>query len=163
MDSTELLHILREEARKISNEDICLARAAVFDSVQDLPEKYRKAYSSDYFSYLYGAFQELRTRTASEMSDHVDPEEQRELISRIIRNASEGNSKERAFCRFAAVVIPYLALIAKRTIHPVGMVFPGGFTIASHEGEYYCPVKNKQSGVDVALCDFCRCRDSEEI
>jgi uncharacterized protein (UPF0305 family) len=163
MDSTDLLHILQKEARKISNNDICLARAAVADSVQDLPEKYRKAYSSDYFAYMYAAFQELRACKASDKGEPVDAEEHRDLTVRISMQNDEGNVRQRAFSRFAAVVIPYLAFIAKRTIHPPGMIFPGGLMIIHQGNEYYCPVKNKHSGVELALCDFCKCRDSEEL
>jgi uncharacterized protein (UPF0305 family) len=163
MDSADLLHILKEQARKISNEDICLARASIVDSMQDLPEKYRKAYSSDYFAYMYAAFQELRTCNISDKGEPVDIEEHRNLLLRISQQKDEGNARQRAFNRFVAVVIPYLAFIARRTIHPPGMVFPGGLTITSQGDEYYCPVKNKQSGVELSLCDFCKCRDSGEL
>ena len=163
MDSTDLLNALQKEARKISNEDICLARAAVVDSVQDLPEKYRKAYSSDYFTYLYEAFQELRTCKTSDITEPVEDEEHRGLLTRISQQKDKSNSPQRAFLRFVAVVIPYLVFVAKRTIHPPGMIFPGGLMITSQGNEFYCPVKNKQSGVELALCDFCKCRGSEEL
>lgn len=163
MDSTELLNKLKKEARQITDQDICLARAAVFDSVQDLPEKYMKAYSLDYFTYLYEAFQELRACKVPDKIEPIETEECSNLLIRISQQADEGNSKLKAFHRFAAVVIPYIAFIAKRTIHPQGMIFPGGLMISSHEGEYYCPVKNKQSGVELALCGFCKCRDSGEL
>ncbi|MDI3540297.1 MAG: hypothetical protein PWQ52_1420 [Methanolobus sp.] len=114
MDSTELLHILREEARKISNEDICLARAAILDSVQNLPEKYRKAYSSDYFAYLYRAFQELRTCAPSDETEPVDMNEYTDLLARMNLQNNGCNVKKRAFHRFAVVVIPYIAFIAKK-------------------------------------------------
>ncbi|WP_256621351.1 DUF2115 domain-containing protein [Methanolobus chelungpuianus] len=163
MESEQLLSALKKEARQITDQDICLARAAIFDSVKDLPEKYRRAYSSDYFSHLYQAFQELRICRYPDKSEPIDDEEYRSLLVRICHQTDDGNSKHKAFHRFASVVIPYLVFIAKRTIHPVGMIFPGGLMIVSHEGEYYCPVKNKQSDVDVAVCDLCRCRDSEEL
>ena len=163
MDSTDLLNALKKEARKISNEDICLARAAVVENGQDLPGKYRKAYSSDYFTYLYEAFQELRTCKTSDKAEPVDDEEHRDLLTRISQQNNKSNSRQRAFLRFVAVVIPYLVFVAKRTIHPPGMIFPGGLMITSQGNECYCPVKNKQSGVELALCDFCRCRGSEEL
>jgi uncharacterized protein (UPF0305 family) len=163
MDSTDLLNALQKEALKISNEDICLARAAVVESVQDLPEKYRKAYSSDYFTYLYEAFQELRICKTLYKAEPVDDEEHRDLLTKISQQNDKSNPRQRAFLRFVTVVTPYLVFVAKRTIHPPGMIFPGGLMIISQGSEYYCPVRNKQSGVELALCDFCKCRDSEQL
>ena len=39
--------------------------------------------------------------------------------------------------------------------HPVGMPFPGGFTLQVRDGVYYCPVRDKEKDVKYAFCRFC--------
>jgi hypothetical protein len=39
--------------------------------------------------------------------------------------------------------------------HPDGMPFPGGFRVERKDGNYYCPVRDKEKEVPGCLCNFC--------
>ncbi len=161
MKQKELLYKLKNEARKISNDDLCHARALFSDMVKDMPEKYRKAYAADFFIYLYEAFQDLKRCSVSDDTE-VDEDQYTELLKRMDREYNIDDSKHRAFHRFVNVVYPYLTFIERKPIHPVGMIFPGGSLVTYNNGEYFCPVKNKQSDIELALCGLCVCEDSEK-
>jgi uncharacterized protein (UPF0305 family) len=45
--------------------------------------------------------------------------------------------------------------------HPVGMPFPGGFTVEERNGSYLCPVRDKEKEVAHSLCNVCPARQSE--
>ena len=57
--------------------------------------------------------------------------------------------------RLAKIVSIYTTFILEASIHPVGTSFPGGFKIKFENGEYLCPVKEKQLNTPGALCHFC--------
>jgi uncharacterized protein (UPF0305 family) len=46
--------------------------------------------------------------------------------------------------------------------HPVGMPFPGGYTIEKRGGEYYCLIRDREKEVLHSICNFCPAKQSEE-
>ena len=45
--------------------------------------------------------------------------------------------------------------------HPIGMPFPGGFTVERRDDNYYCPIRDKEKDVPFAICNFCPAKQSE--
>ena len=162
MNTRELLASLEKDARRLSNNDIMKARSFMLNYVKFLPEKYKKAYSTELFSYYYETFMEIKSLRSNPAIEEIDVETYKELIKNYSHELSE-DPLEDYFQRFMSVVTPYLIFITKKPLHPVGMIFPGGMTIMELNGEYYCPIKNKQKEVDIALCKYCICKDNEEV
>ncbi len=46
--------------------------------------------------------------------------------------------------------------------HPVGMPFPGGYTVEKRGREYYCLIRDKEKEVPHSICNFCPAQQSEE-
>lgn len=47
--------------------------------------------------------------------------------------------------------------------HPEGMPFPGGFRVERKDGNYYCPVRDKEKEVPGCLCNFCPALQTPEL
>lgn len=45
--------------------------------------------------------------------------------------------------------------------HPVGMPFPGGFSVERKGAGYSCPIRDKEQDVPFSICNFCPARQSE--
>ena len=56
---------------------------------------------------------------------------------------------------FYRLVYGYTMLIADKPGHPVGMPFPGGWTVYEKGGEILCPIRDKEKDLPQALCNFC--------
>lgn len=163
MNRSELLTELKEQAQHITNEDLSLARAAAMEAVEYVPEPYKTIYSSDYFTFLYENFLNLKGHEQVRDEEEIDAGEYDSLLHSIKdKNDLEGRKKE-ALTRFSGLVLAYLVFILREPLHPVGMVFPGGMRITQKESHYYCPVKDKQSETNIAYCEFCICKDSSEL
>ncbi|MEL4304581.1 DUF2115 domain-containing protein [Methanococcoides sp. LMO-2] len=163
MNTEELLASLRKAARDIPMADIMKARAFMVRSASGLPKKYREAYSNELFSHLYNVFNEIGRSKKPENIENIDPEEYEEFMRRLEEMGNSEDKNQEYFNKLVRITAPYLVFIAKRPIHPIGMTFPGGDRVLEKDGVYYCPVKDKQNNVEVALCKFCICRDAEEM
>src|SRR6056297_385320 len=155
MDTEDLLSSLRKAAKDIPMADIMKARAFMIKSASGLPKKYREAYSTELFNHLYSIFTEISCSKNSQRNENIDPEEYEELMRRLEEMETSDDKNEGYFNKLVKITAPYLVFIAKRPIHPVGMEFPGGDRVLEKDGFYYCPVKDKQNNVEVALCKFC--------
>jgi uncharacterized protein (UPF0305 family) len=163
MNTAELFTQLKKDAQDFSIHDIMKARASMEKSVHNLPQKYREMYSSVLFTYLYDTIQHLKNRKSLDTTEEIDREKHEEVIKRIDRFVDGNDPGQKAFARFARIATLYLVFIEKKPIHPPGMVFPGGLKIIEEDGLFYCPVRDKQSEVDIALCEFCICKDLSEL
>jgi len=128
MNTKELLASLEKDAKRLSNNDIMKARSFMLNYVKFLPEKYKKAYSTELFSYYYETFMEIKGLRSNPLIEEIDVETYKELIKNYDQQVSE-EPLETYFQRFMNVVTPYLIFITKKPLHPVGMILPGGMTI----------------------------------
>lgn len=163
MDRSELLSALKKEARYISNEDISLARAAIMEAVEHVPEPYKTIYSSDYFTFLYENFLRLKIHDQIQTEEEIDAMDYSSLLDSIKEKNDYEDKKREALSRFTSLVLAYLVFIVKEPLHPVGMIFPGGQRITQKELHYYCPVKDKQAETNISFCEFCICEDSGKL
>ncbi len=163
MNRSELLSELKKKARYISNEDLSLARAATMEAVENVPEPYKKIYSSDYFTFLYGSFLRLKRQGEVLDEEEIDTMDYSSLLDSIKDKNTFPDRKREAFTRLSSLVLPYLVFIVKEPLHPVGMLFPGGAKIIQKDSHYYCPVKDKQAETNISFCEFCICKDSSEL
>ncbi len=163
MNRSELLSELKNEARYISNEDLSLARAAIMEAVENVPEPYKTIYSSDYFTFLYESFLRLKRHDQIQAEEEIDAMDYSSLLDSIKDKGTSPDKKRDALTRLTSLVLTYLVFIVKEPLHPVGMIFPGGMRITQKEPHYYCPAKDKQSETNISFCEFCICKDSSEL
>lgn len=158
-----LLRELKLQASRFSMCDIMKIRAYMIDNVRHLPEKYRKIYSVDLFDYLYRTLQEITNAEILDKKMSFDQDKLRETNACIDKLAANAEHDEAMFTDFLRTVALYLIFIGNKPIHPLGMQFPGKLEIVSRNGDYFCPAKEKQSEIEMALCKFCICKDINEL
>ena len=56
---------------------------------------------------------------------------------------------------FYRLVYGYVMLIKGGYGHPVGMPFPGGFTVRQNGDRVLCPIRDKEKDLPAALCNYC--------
>ena len=84
----------------------------------------------------------------------------RDFVFRIDRYMEENAPDQPDLARYVRMVSIYLAFIAKKPLHPPGMVLSDGRSIASKHGNYYCPLKKKQLHERLSLCQYCVSKES---
>jgi uncharacterized protein (UPF0305 family) len=157
----ELITNLKKEVNRFTPTDFMKIRSLMLQSTENLPSKYRNIYGEDLFRHLYETVEEIKRYNATPKLSIFDREDCLELIQRIDL-MQEDNEKNRLFTDMVKLTSVYLIFVAGKPLHPLNMEFPGGSKIAKKDNEYYCPAKNKQKDVEIALCKFCICKDMDE-
>lgn len=75
------------------------------------------------------------------------------------RNPYFRNPKNRLFYYLIAA---FTMFVLEEPGHPVGMPFPGGFTVENRGGKYYCLIRDKEKEVFWSICNFCPALQAEE-
>lgn len=63
---------------------------------------------------------------------------------------------------FYYLISAFSMFVLEEPGHPVGMPFPGGYTIEKRGGEYYCLIRDREKEVLHSICNFCPAKQSEE-
>jgi uncharacterized protein (UPF0305 family) len=63
------------------------------------------------------------------------------------------------FKEFIKIISVYLTFIEEKPLHPLGIVFEGGYTIYQSGNSYYCTGKKLFIKEDKSLCNYCVCKD----
>ncbi len=75
------------------------------------------------------------------------------------RNPYFRNPKNRLFYYLIAA---FTMFVLDEPGHPVGMPFPGGFTVEKRGRDYYCLIRDKEKDVFYSICNFCPARQTED-
>lgn len=161
MNSQELLSLLIREAAEIPVEDFIRT---------DLSST-QYAYSPGSMRYIAAVmnrynlevFYEIKNRKDIPVLENIRPHVFKDFTFRIDRYMDENAPGQENFKRYIRLISTYLAFIAKKSLHPPGMVISEGIEIAYRNGEYYCPLKNKQLQERFSLCAYCVGKDNSEM
>jgi hypothetical protein len=63
---------------------------------------------------------------------------------------------------FYYLISAFTMFVVEEPGHPVGMPFPGGYTVEKRGREYYCLIRDKEKEVPHSICNFCPAQQSEE-
>jgi uncharacterized protein (UPF0305 family) len=63
---------------------------------------------------------------------------------------------------FYYLIAAFTMFVLEEPGHPVGMPFPGGFTVEKRGSGYYCLIRDKEKEVPHSICNFCPALQSEE-
>ena len=127
--------------------------------VQDLSPDYRDQLTKKIAEHLLGTFQRIRlAQQQGTFRTLHDPllEEQKKYWDMVAGQCGEGEGFDVPALRFLKYLLAgYCMLVLDEPGHPAGTPFPGGDRVEFTDGIYYCPVREKASDVDAALCPFC--------
>ncbi|HVP97643.1 DUF2115 domain-containing protein [Methanoregula sp.] len=171
----ELCGILAEEVSGYTVADLQVIGGRLFSEVDALPEPYRSRVRPFFHEQLFGAHHRLLLmyRSGAFRQDQ-DPIRDRETFGKFCAMIPEGcftwdelaertpfhySPKHRFFYYLMAA---FTMFVLEKPGHPVGMPFPGGFSVEDRNGIYYCLIRDREKEVFFSICNFCPAKQAEE-
>jgi uncharacterized protein (UPF0305 family) len=137
------------------------------NKIRDITPEYRDRLEKKITEHLLGTCQRIRLlqqqgafKTMHEpLTDH-----QKKYWDMAAEQCSGDTGGDVPAIRFLKYLLGgFCMLVLHEPGHPAGTPFPGGDSVQFIEGVYYCPVREKASDVDAALCPFCPALQTPEI
>jgi uncharacterized protein (UPF0305 family) len=167
--------ILAQEVSGYTLTDLQVIGGRLFVEVDALPEPYRRRVRPFFHDQIFGAYHRLLLmhRSGAFQREH-DPIRDRETFEKFCAMIPDGcftreehaertpfhySPKHRLFYYLMAA---FTMFVLEKPGHPVGMPFPGGFTVEDRNGIYYCLIRDREKEVFFSICNFCPARQDEE-
>ncbi len=158
-----LLSVLKKETSKIHMHDIMLASAYIQEDAKYMQAGYREDFVETFTKAFINRFKDIR-EDKDNYEGYVNNKKLQEFLEVLENQMKESRIKQELyFLQLAKIVSIYTTFILEASIHPVGTSFPGGFKLKFENGEYLCPVKEKQLNTPGALCRFCVSKQDKNI
>jgi uncharacterized protein (UPF0305 family) len=159
---TELRDILKKYAKTVSVFDEMNATCIIREDCKYMQKNIQKEYLEVYIKYFFKRIKEI-------LNDNVNYKGNIDIVKfqnslNLLKNQfiqykdSSNNSK---YSLILTLISFYATFIKNEPIHPVGTPFPGNLKLEKKDGEYYCPVKDKQSKNPNAVCNLCISKQKE--
>lgn len=154
MKKANVLAALRQEATgiapKLKHGEKRQEKAAAPGS----PEHIRQMMSR----YNRANFTELLTTELTDGDQEIDAAALGRFTSLIDDFMDRHAPGEPVFAAYIRIISTYLAFIARKPLHPVGLHFSATDHIYESGGSYFCPEKKRQIDAEGSLCPFCVCK-----
>lgn len=155
LSKNELRDVIKAEAGNIHIKDIMLAAAFLRDDAQYMPKSYRDDYIERFSKAFFSKIREIKEDKEDRTGD-VDRKSLTEFLELLaMQSKNAQTNQEKCFVKIARIISTYTTFVCEEPIHPVGTKFPGGFVLHIENGNYLCPVKQRQMKNPSALCKFC--------
>jgi hypothetical protein len=171
----ELGTLVAQEIVRYTLFDLQIIGGRLNSDIEKLPSPYREAIRPYFREQLFGKHHELISLYRSGAFGHMTgPIRDREIFQTFCAMLPEGcfvwedsgernpyfqNPKNRLFYYLIAV---FTMFVLEEPGHPVGMPFPGGFTVEQRGRDYYCLIRDKEKDVSWSICNFCPALQTEE-
>jgi uncharacterized protein (UPF0305 family) len=171
----ELGEILAREIQNYTMFDLQIIGGRLNTEIDRLPSPYRESIRPYFREQLFGKHHQLlalhRSRAFDRMTTPVRDEETFRKFCEMLpegcfawndaseRNPYFRNPKNRIFYYLIAA---FTMFVLDEPGHPVGMPFPGGFSVERRGKDYYCLIRDKEKEVFYSICNFCPAHQSEE-
>jgi len=172
----ELGALLVHEIQTYTIFDLQIIGGRLNNEIDKLPSPYRESIRPYFREQLFGKHHQLiamhRTRAYSGMSDPLrDPVAYQKFCTMIPEGvfAWEDSSERNPYFRnpknrlFYYLIAAFTMFVLDEPGHPVGMPFPGGFSVEQRGRDYYCLIRDKEKEVFYSICNFCPALQTEEI
>jgi uncharacterized protein (UPF0305 family) len=171
----ELGLILSRELQRYSLFDLQIIGGRLNTEIERLPSPYREAICPYFREQLFGRHHLLLAMHRSRAFERLStPVRERESFDKFCTMLPEGvfawddSSERNPYFRnpknrlFYYLIAAFTMFVLDEPGHPVGMPFPGGFTVEQRGKEYYCLIRDKEKEVSYSICNFCPALQSEE-
>lgn len=172
----ELLQLLTTEIRHYTLFDLQIIGGRLNSEIELLPSPYREAVRPFFRAQLFDRHHQLLAMDRAPAQKHLmnEPLRDPELIKKYWEMVPEGcfawddagernpyfkNPKNRLFYYLIAA---FTMFVIDEPGHPVGMPFPGGFTVEKRGSDYYCLIRDKEKELPYSICNFCPAKQTEE-
>jgi len=158
-----LRDVVKFEAKNLHMKDIMLAASFLREDAKYMPLSYKEDYIERFSKAFFTRIKDIK-EDKNNYQGYVDTEKLVEFLMVIDKQGNDAKGdNERCFVRIARIIATYTTFILEEPIHPIGTRFPGGFVLHQEEGNYLCPVKNRQLENPSALCKFCVSVQDESV
>lgn len=165
-NAEEAVPVLKKALERYTIFDLQRVGGTIRRETELLPEPYRsryRPYSIDLLNQYHAFLSDVRSGKAK----------QKEILDRILWDEFWKNAEESCFSDevsknspevgietpagklFYRLVYGYAMLISGLPGHPIGMPFPGGWTVKEESGKILCPIRDKEKDLPQALCNYC--------
>ncbi|MGB9979088.1 DUF2115 family protein [Methanobacterium sp.] len=103
-------------------------------------------------------FNEIVNSSLDKLDEEVDEEKLKDLQERIDHYFILYAHNDEEFKEFIKAISIYLTFIAKKPLHPPGIVFSNGIEVYKKDGIYYCAGKPIFIKDKLSLCKYCVCK-----
>ena len=154
--------------------DLQVIGGRLFAEVDALPEPYRSRVRPYFHEQIFGAHHRLLLMYRSGVfRQDQDPIRDRETFDKFCAMIPDGcftwdEQAERTPFRYSPrhrlfyyLMAAFTMFVLDRPGHPVGMPFPGGFTVEERNGNCYCLIRDREKEVFFSICNFCPAKQSE--
>jgi uncharacterized protein (UPF0305 family) len=172
-EKSELARALASELAKYTIYDIMKIRAFQDREISLLPSPYRER-ACPYFIEWHlgrhtkvmamrsnGGFQHLKGRIGnlSLFREFCDTE------SKHVKGYNSETDDDSIYGPFHSLFYLQLScfymFVLEEPGHPIGMPFPGGFTVKQCSDGYLCPIREKEKDIEDSICNFCPAKQDE--
>ena len=108
--------------------------------------------------YNLDNFKEIMDLSSEELDDEIDEEKLEDFQGDIDHYFSLYAPDCKEFKDFIEAISLYLVFIAKKPLHPPGIVFSDGTGVSKKDDVYFCTGKSFFIKEDRSLCKYCVCR-----
>jgi uncharacterized protein (UPF0305 family) len=171
----ELGRVIALEISAYSQYDLQIIGGRLNSDIENLPSPYREAIRPYFREQLFGKHHILLSMHRSGAFGRMTgPIRDRETFQKFCAMLPEGcfvreetgernphfqNPKNRLFYYLIAA---FTMFVLEQPGHPVGMPFPGGFSVDQRGRDYYCLIRDKEKDVFWSICNFCPAHQTEE-
>jgi uncharacterized protein (UPF0305 family) len=152
MNSYELFLALKSEAANILPDSTKVSEHG--EEIQSPPEsvQYKIQLIAKYNKEI---FSEIKSRVCINEIEEIDSDKLKDFIFRINQYMDENAPNQTEFKEYVRIISTYLTFIAKKPLHPPGMIMGDDQMIIEKDDNYYCPVKSKYILEALSLCKYC--------
>lgn len=170
ISKNDLLSVLKKEASRIHMHDLMRTSAYLHQEARYIQEDYRENFVNIFINGFISRFKEVR-EDKKEYNGHIDNRKLQEFLEtlkaqRDIQRKELKINSQKYFLKFSKiteVVAIYTTFILEASVHPVGTLFPGGYTVKFENRVYLCPAKEKNLDNPYALCKFCVSKQDKTV
>lgn len=171
----ELGAAIAAEAEKFSLFELQVIGGRMYSEVEKLPSPYRERIRPYFKEQLFGAHHRLLAmhrggqfrRMHGALSDPATFVEFCRMLplgcfswnDQSERNPHFRNPRNRLFYYLMAA---FSMFVLDEPGHPVGMPFPGGFSVEKRPDGYYCLIRDREKEIFSSICNFCPAKQTEE-
>jgi uncharacterized protein (UPF0305 family) len=163
---SELAEALAMELLKYSIFDIQEISARLEREMNWLPspykEKVRPYFIEQYFGSYFRALGMYNRGEFSKIGGNIkDIDKFRDYCRMVLDTAPvfkeirDKGREDTPYGHYYFILGCYLMFVMEEPGHPVGTPFPGGFIVEKVNGEYLCPIRDKEKDVEFSICNFC--------
>jgi uncharacterized protein (UPF0305 family) len=171
----ELGNLLVHEVLSYTMFDLQIIGGRLNSEIDKLPSPYRESIRPYFREQLFGKHHQLlalhHSRALLTMNDIIHD---RETFLKFCEMLPEGvfawqdSSERNPYFRnpknrlFYYLIAAFTMFVLDEPGHPVGMPFPGGFSVEQRGRDYYCLIRDKEKEVSYSICNFCPAHQTEE-